>query len=187
MDKKIRLVLSLVLIIGIFIAVLFVANSLANNPALIEFVTGFGYIGVTLIAIVAGLNTFVPLPAATFTPVFIASGLTIPLIIFFLALGTLIADFIGFMLGHVGRDLIMAKYPKIFSFVTNIQENHQRLIIPVVILYASFVPFPNEAILIPLALAGTKFKSLIIPLIIGNIIHQAVIIYGIQSILGFFS
>jgi membrane protein YqaA with SNARE-associated domain len=175
------------LIIAIFIGVLFVANSFSDNPALLEFVAGFGYIGVTFIAIVAGLNTFVPLPAATFTPIFTASGLSIPLIIFFLALGTLIADFIGFMLGHVGRDLIMVKYPKIFAFVTNIQENHQKLITPVVILYASFVPFPNEAILIPLALAGTKFKSLVIPLIIGNIIHQAVIIYGVQSILELFS
>jgi membrane protein YqaA with SNARE-associated domain len=185
MNKKIKLVLSLFLIIAIFIGVLFAANSLSNNPELIEFIANFGYFGVIFTAIVAGLNTFVPLPAATFTPLFIASGLSIPLIILALALGTLIADFIGYMLGHISRDLILSKYPRIYAFVTNIQENHQKLIIPVVMLYASFVPFPNEAILIPLALAGTRFRSLIIPLIIGNIIHQAFLIYGIAEINSF--
>jgi membrane protein YqaA with SNARE-associated domain len=182
MNKKIKLVLALVFIIAIFIGVLFVANSLADNSALIETIASFGYFGVIFIAIVAGLNTFIPLPAATFTPLFTASGLLIPLIILALALGTLIADFIGFMLGHVSRNLVLSKYPKIFNFITNLQQNHKKLITPVVLLYASFVPFPNEALLLPLALAGIKFRSIIIPLVIGNIIHQALIIYGISSI-----
>ena len=182
MKKYLKSLVTLILIIVVFIAVLITARSLSENPYLLETISQFGYPGVMLVAIIAGLNTFVPLPAATFTPLFTASGLSLPLIILTLALGTLIADFIGYMLGHVSRDLIITKYPKIFSFATNIQQNHQKLIIPLVALYAAFVPFPNEAILIPLALAGTKFRTLLIPLIIGNILHQAVIIYGISSI-----
>jgi membrane protein YqaA with SNARE-associated domain len=182
MKNKTKLVLSLVLIIAVFVGVLFLANSLSDNPKLIEAIAQFGYLGAIFIAIIAGLNTFVPLPAATFAPLFVASGLSLPLIILALAFGTLIADFIGYVFGHLSRNLINRKYPKIVSFITNIQKNHQELIIPIVALYASFVPFPNEAILIPLALAGIKFRSLLIPLIVGNIIHQTVLIYGISGL-----
>jgi len=182
MNKKIKLVLSLFFIIAIFIGVLFVANSLADNSALIETIADLGYLGVVFTAIVAGLNTFVPLPAATFTPLFVASGLSIPFIILALSLGTLIADFIGFLLGNVSRNLVLDKYPKLFNFITNLQEKHQTLIIPAVVLYAALVPFPNEVLLLPLALAGIKFRSIIIPLIIGNIIHQTLIVYGISNL-----
>jgi membrane protein YqaA with SNARE-associated domain len=185
MKQNVKLVSSFILIVLIFVGVLFAANSLSDNPALLETIADFGYVGVLVTAIIAGLNTFVPLPAATFTTLFLNSGLDLYLIIVVLALGTLIADFIGFMLGYISRDLVLRKYPKIYSFATNIQENKQHLIIPVVILYAAFVPFPNEAILIPLALAGTSFKTLLLPLIIGNIIHQVVLIYSIGGISNF--
>jgi membrane protein YqaA with SNARE-associated domain len=187
MRVHIKRLLALILVAAFFVGAIVFANSLTNNDAVIGVVDQLGYLGVTLIAIAAGLNTFVPLPAGTFVTVFTAAGLWLPLIIFFLALGTLIADGIGFLFGHVSRDLIANKYPKLFAFITEVQTNHHRLIIPVVIVYAALVPFPNEVILIPLALAGIRFRTLLIPLIIGNIIHQIIIIFGVQTILGWFT
>lgn len=166
----------------IFGTALYYAQTLTESSAIISLVEKFGYFGVLITGIVAGLNTFIPLPAATFAPLFIGAGLSVPLIILGLTLGTLIADSIGFALGHVSRELIETKYPKLFSFFTTLQQEHSKWIIPVVILYASFVPFPNEAILIPLALAGVKFRSIVIPLVIGNLIHQIILVYGITTI-----
>jgi len=148
----------------------------------VALVERFGYLGVLLTGIVAGLNTVVPLPAATFTPIFLNAGLTAPLIIIVLAVGTLIADAIGFALGYVSREMVETKYPKLFRFFTELAQGKTKYILPVVILYAAFVPFPNEAILIPLALAGVRFTYLLIPLIIGNIIHQALFVLGVSNI-----
>ena len=187
MKKTVKLILTASLILAVFVAVIFIARSLSNNPQLLEFVAGLGYFGVTFIAIVSGLNAFIPVPAATFTPIFLEAGMVLPLIILFLVLGTLIADFLSFILGRVSREVVISKYPKTFDFVTKLQKNHRGLIIPVVIIYASVVPFPNEALLIPLALSGIKFKTLIIPLIIGNTIYQTVIIYGVNGLLSLFT
>lgn len=181
MKKTLKLALTFILLIIIFVGVLFFTKEISGNSELISFIAKLGYPGVTLTAIIAGLNTFVPLPAATFTPLFITSGLSIPLIILSLAIGTLIADFIGYVLGHVSREIIMEKYPKSFDFVQNLQEKHQKLISPILFLYASFVPFPNEILLIPLALSGIKFRKIFIPLLLGNFVHQAVLIYGVTN------
>tara|TARA_B100001989_G_scaffold247442_1_gene219651 strand:+ start:1281 stop:1856 length:576 start_codon:yes stop_codon:yes gene_type:complete len=182
MKKQLRLAATILAIIIVFCVMVFFSESLASNETVIHLTDKLGYLGVTIVAIIAGLNTVIPLPAATFTPIFQSAGLALPFIIFFLALGTLIADSIGFLLGHVSKDLVETKYPKLFSFITNIQENHHRLILPVVTGYAAFVPFPNEVLLIPLALAGIKFRYLLLPLIVGNIIHQAVLIFGIDGL-----
>lgn len=170
----------------IFGVALYLANLLTESSAVLLLVERFGYVGVLLTGIVAGLNTFVPLPAATFAPLFISAGLSVTMIIIVLAIGTLIADMIGFALGHVSRELVQTKYPKIFNFFTELQANHTTLIIPMVILYAAFVPFPNEAILIPLALAGVRLRVLVIPLIIGNIVHQTLFVYGVTNIFTLF-
>lgn len=167
---------------SIFGLALYFAQMLTENGTVVSLVERFGYLGVLVTAIIAGLNTFVPLPAATLTPIFVEAGLALPILIFVLAVGTLIADGVGFALGHVSREIIRTKHPKIFDFFTNVQEKHSKWITPVVILYASFVPFPNEAILIPLALAGAKFRYLLLPLIIGNIVHQMILVFGVDAI-----
>jgi uncharacterized membrane protein YdjX (TVP38/TMEM64 family) len=184
MKNKLKFILITLLILAIFVGVLFVAQDISDNAKLQELVAEFGYLGVLFIAIVAGLNTVVPLPAATFIPIFTAAGLSIPLIVTTLAVGTFIADVISFVLGYTSRELIKEKYPKLFKFFYNLQNNHKRLIFPVVITYAAFVPFPNEAILIPLGMSGVKFKNLIIPLIIGDIVHQALLAYAVVSAFG---
>jgi membrane protein YqaA with SNARE-associated domain len=53
------------------------------------------------------------------------------------------------------------------------------------LLYAALVPFPNEAILIPLAISGIKFRYLVAPLLIGNMLHQAILIVGVDSLTRF--
>jgi membrane protein DedA with SNARE-associated domain len=96
-----------------------------------------------------------------------------------LAAGTLIADFTSFFLGRLSRELIIHKHPKIVGFVTTWQAQNSRWTFVLVTLYAAFVPLPNEVILIPLGLTGVSFKNLIIPLILGNLLSQLVLVYGI--------
>ena len=172
----------IVAIVLILIGVLFAARSLSENPAALHVLSEFGYFGVVVTAIIAGLNTFIPLPAATFTPLFMAAGLSFPLIIVALAVGTLIADYIGYTLGRVSREVFIEKHPKSFAFFSRLQEGNRWLLFLVVLLYAAFAPFPNELILIPLALSGLRFITIIVPLLIGNLMHQTIFSYGITSL-----
>jgi membrane protein YqaA with SNARE-associated domain len=183
MNTFTKSVLSITFIVVIFAASLYFALYLSESSAVQSLVQRFGYLGVLLTGIIVGLNTIVPIHAATFSPIFITAGLPLSMIIFFLAVGTLIADMLAFALGHVSRDFVKEKYPKIYGYATKIHTEKSHLLIPIVTVYAAIVPFPNEAILIPLALAGTNPKKLIIPLIIGNIIHQTLFVSGVTNVL----
>ncbi len=172
---------ALVLLI-IFTAFFFLAQEFTTESTIQLLIQDFGYIGVMIAGIIGGLNTFIPIPAASFTPLFIAAGLSLPLIILMLTLGTLIADYVGYALGHVSREIIKLKHPKLFTFFLTLEEQHHHFVLPLVFFYAAIMPIPNEIILIPLALSGIRFRTMIIPLVFGNLISQAVLSYGFTSL-----
>jgi len=177
--KHQKAVITLVLFVITFTVFLYLAQSMSQSEQVQQLVSSFGYIGVVIVAVIAGLNAIVPIPAATFAPVFVAAGLSIPLVIIALTIGTLIADFVGFFLGRLSRVLIEERHPKIFAFITNFRENHAKWTLLFVAVYAALAPLPNEIILIPLALTGIRFTSLIIPLLIGNFFHHLLLVYGV--------
>ena len=160
----------------------FLVQSVSQNELAGRLVADFGYIGVVILAVIAGINTLIPLPAATFVPVFVAGGLYLPFVIAGLVLGTIIADFTSYIIGHWSRSIVSRKYAKIFSFVSALNKTKHRLILPLVFIYAAAIPFPNEAIIIPLGMAGVRFSHLLLPLLVGNIVHQTLLAYGINNI-----
>lgn len=135
-----------------------------------------------MIAIIGGLNIFVPIPAVTLTPVFTASGLYLPFVILALTAGTLIADYIGYLFGNVSRPLLYNQYPKIIAWLENKITTKPTLLIPITFLYAAFIPLPNEVLVIPLAVLGIKFRRILLPLIFGNLLNQAIYATSIQTI-----
>ncbi len=185
--KKITPFLGIItVLIVIIIVVLFAAQYIESSDTAQTFVTKLGYIGVTIIAVVTGLNVIVPIPAFTLTPIFTTAGLSLPGIILALAIGTLIADVLGFLFGNWSRGHIYKHYPKVIGFLENVYIRSPHLIVPVIFLYAAFMPFPNEVLVIPLALLKVRLRLLILPLFLGNLIHQAIYAYGMQGIFGWF-
>jgi membrane protein DedA with SNARE-associated domain len=176
----------LLLIIPVFLLVIVGALALAEyvllNPGAQALIAQAGYLGVVATAIIAGLNAVVPVPAATFTPLFTAAGLSLPLIIAALVVGTVIADLIGFWFGRWSRDAVADRYPRTHQYFTTLVAERRWLVMPMVIAYAAFVPFPNEAILIPLAIAGVSLSHILPAVVIGNIIHQAYLAVGFSSL-----
>lgn len=179
--RTVRLVLLGVLLFGLFLGALFLAQYVEHNAAAQALVSQFGYAGIVFLALVAGLNVILPIPAASFTPVFLAADLSMPLIILSLVVGTIIADFIGYLIGRFGHTFVSTHYPKTQQKLRTIREQHRRWLLPFVGFYAAFVPFPNEAMLIPLAVSGVRFSALLIPLLIGNAINQTILAYGINN------
>lgn len=158
------------------------AGYIQDSGAAQELVERFGYLGMLALSIFAGLNLFVPIPAATFTPIYTAAGFPLYGIIITLVIGTTIADSIGYLIGFAGKHAAKLQYPVLQQQIQKIVTEHHIYMIPFVFLWSSFAPLPNETIIIPLALIGIKFRALIIPLILGTIIHQTYLAYGISSI-----
>lgn len=163
------------------------ATFVSSNNGAQALVSKFGYIGILVISILAGVNIFVPVPAATFTPIFIAAGLSMPHIILLLIVGTTIADIAGYTVGRLSKDFASERYPKTYNRIFYMRQQHHKLLLPLVFAYAAFIPFPNEAFLIPLALVGVRLRTFIIPLVLGTAINQILLVYGIQNIFSIFS
>ena len=181
--KKIaRFTLLGLLITAVWVAALFLADYVATNDMAQNLTQQFGYVGILVVAIVSGLNVLVPVPAAAFVPVFTAAGFTIWLIIAVLVIGTTIADLIGYWLGRWSKEFVEDHYPKTFRRMKVLDERNHNLVLPIVFVYAALLPFPNEAIIIPLALIGFKFRTFLIPLVLGNIVNQTALAFGASNI-----
>lgn len=162
-------------------AAFFAAEYVTLNPGLQTFIASYGYFGVTLLAIVTGLNVLVPIPAAAAVPVFLAAGLSFWPIVIFLTIGTVIADFVGYIFGRLSRDVVHNKYPAQTKRFTEMYAKRRAWILPIIFLYCAFAPLPNEAIVIPLGLLGMRWYVIVIPLLLGNFVSQAVYAYGMQN------
>jgi membrane protein YqaA with SNARE-associated domain len=182
-QNKTRGLIAVILsVILVAVLALFLAEQIVSSPALQSFVAQLGYLGVILVAIIGGLNIIVPIPAVTLTPIFTASGLHLPFIILSLTIGTLIADYIGYAFGHFSRPVLYAQYPKVVSWLEEKITTKPTLLFPITFLFAAFLPVPNEVLVIPLAILGIKFRRMILPLLLGNLVNQTIYATGIQAV-----
>lgn len=175
------LLLVAVLVVVVVLSLL-TADTITRSTEIQSFIARLGYAGVVAVAIIGGLNIFVPIPAVTLTPLFTASGLSLPLIIGSLTLGTIIADYIGYLFGTVSRSYLYTQYPHIVSWLEEKIVTRPRLLFPLTFLYAAFVPLPNEVLIIPFAVLGIKFQKLFVPLLLGNCINQTLYAVGFQTV-----
>jgi len=179
-------IVSVIAVVAIFIGAIVLSQWLSTSAEAVATIERFGYLGLLGVGVASGLNFIVPIPAATFSALYSAAGLATLGIILALGFGTLIADMIGFWIGTKLRLLVNDSYPRISSYAKKVAAKSTYYVFVFVLLFASFVPFPNEAILIPLAISGVKFRYLVLPLIIGGILHQTILIVGIDTVTRFF-
>lgn len=177
-----QLFLIVLCITVVFVAAMFAASYVQENDAVRALVNQFGYLGILIISIIAGINIIVPIPAAAFVPIFTAAGYSLVVIIAIIVIGTVIADSLAFLLGALGRESTKKQYPEMYQKLKRINEKHHHLVLPVVFLYAIFAPIPNEALMVPLALLGFSYYKLIIPFTLGTIVLQTALALGANSV-----
>lgn len=182
METVVRYSLLLVIIIAIVAGVFLTAQYVAQSDDAIIMVEKFGILGIIFVAFIGGLNIIVPIPVATLTPIFEAANFSLPVIIIALVIGTSLADMAGYGIGRLSRHASSTKYPEFQKRLQDFSIRHHRLILPVVIVWASIVPLPNEVLLVPLGLMGYGFRLLILPLIVGTIFHQTLYAFGISNV-----
>jgi membrane protein DedA with SNARE-associated domain len=178
--------LKLLLVISSYLVIItlafFTANYLVSHPEAGARLASIGYPGVFVVAFIAGVNLFPPIPAAAITPLLTAAGLHMVPIIAALSLGTLVADSVAYFYGASSRDVLLVTYPKAARILRTVTKKHPRLVPLIVFLFAGLIPLPNELIIIPLSILGTRFRAMVIPLFLGDIVSQAILALGIQHI-----
>ncbi len=179
---KTQWITGLLVVITITLGIAFLAEHLAPDHLDEALILQFGYVGIIIIGVIAGLNTFVPVPAASFTPLFLGAGFSFPLIILFLSIGTIIADIVGYIFGQWSREFFLSRHPRFFAYFSRQAERNTSHISLILFLYAAFVPFPNELMIIPLAFGGVRFRLMVIPLFIGNMLNHTMIALGVTSV-----
>jgi len=175
----------LVLSVSIYLSVL-LAQYVSTDDSSQKLIQDFGYLGILVISFVAGMNALVPVPAATFVPVFTAGGISLPVIILLLTIGTMAANLISFAIGLYGGNITETHYPHIQKKLLAFYKGKERWLPYFVLGFASLIPFPDEVYLIPLGIIGIKLRHFIIPLIIGTFIYQTLSAYGVDNVFKYF-
>lgn len=170
------------LIIAIIASAFFLAEYISTSEATRALVEQYGLFGMIVIAFIGGLNLAVPIPAASFSPVFAAAGFSLATIVASLVVGTMIADLVGFQIGRWGKRSTAAHFPKLHDSLVDLKRKHHHLILPGIFVFAAFMPVPNEIILIPLGLMGYHYWSLAIPLALGTVLNQSMYVFGFLSV-----
>lgn len=155
----------------------FVSES-AEAQAIVE---RFGYLGIVFISYLSGLNFAVPIHATAFVPIYM-SVFPLPGIIIAIIIGTTLADMTSYLFGYLGR-----RHTQVASYtwhkrISAIAERHRKLVYPLMFLWASFMPLPNEIPVISLSLLGYRLLPLSLVLVLGNIVHMTLLSLGVANV-----
>jgi membrane protein YqaA with SNARE-associated domain len=184
--KKYRKVLNalfFILLIGAALYASFLlAEYIATDPSSRELIQDYGYFGILLVSFVAGLNLFIPIPAAAFVPIFTAAGISLIEIILLLIVGTMAANLLSFYLGRFGGNITKNNYPHIQKKLTGLYSRHKKWVPYFVFAFSATIPLPDEVFLIPLGIVGVKLRHIIIPLILGTAVYQTIAALGVENL-----
>lgn len=160
------------LIIGV---ALWFAQFARDSDFVQALVFGYGYPAIFFISLISGFNILFPIPSPSFVPLFLESGLSLWITIIVMTAGLTAADLLGFFIGKIGRDVaVNSKWnqQKIVRRLEGMREKNFWVPIIFLFLFSTFVPLPNEIVVIPLAFIGYKARYLVLPLFFGHIIFN---------------
>lgn len=180
--KDILKAIALIAVIGFGI---FLGQHVVNDEAVRNFIQDLGYIGVFFIAYGSGFNLIIPIPAATFVPAFTSAGFEFWSVVSVMAIGLTAADLTVFLIGRAGREVKNAPTTGWAAKIEHLQKKHTRARWGILFLYASFFPFPNEVLLLPMGYLGARLRDVALPIVLGNFIFTILASRGILTLSNF--
>lgn len=160
---------------------LYLGQLARDNVFIQEAVRRFGYLGIFTVSLVSGFNLVVPVPAISFLPLFLESGLSAILTVLIIIIGMTVADLIAYYLGRAGRHLVIPKQPLVLN-LEKLKERYYWTPVIILVFYAAFVPLPNEVLVIPLGFLGYQLKHLLLPLLAGNAVFNVLSAVGVVGL-----
>lgn len=183
--KVLNLAVFLVVLAGGLFASLWLTQYVQNDDVSQKLIQEFGHIGILIISFIAGLNALVPVPAATFVPIFTAGGISLPMVIALLIVGTMAANLLTYAIGRYGGEITKSHYPNVQQKLLDAYQGKERWLPHFVFFFTALIPLPDEIFLIPLGVMGIKLKQIILPLFLGTVFYQTFAAFGIYNIFKF--
>lgn len=171
---------SLVMVIGI---AFYFADLARGNESVQKIIGGYGYIGIFVVSLFSGFNFVVPIPAISFLPLFLESGLSFSITIAVISLGMTTSDSVAYLLGNLGKKMISGSFAeKIESKIKIIHEKYNWAPLVVLFVFATVAPLPNEVLLVPFAFLNYRLLHILPILFAGNVFFNLLYSKGILSI-----
>ncbi len=180
--KILRATLFVILVIVVIIGSFYLSTIVASDEYAQSLVQSYGGMAVLLLSFVAGLNLLIPVPAATFVPVFTAGGMDLFSIIILLVAGAMAANLLTYALGRFGHAITNSHYPALQKKFTTFYTKHKNSLPYLIFGFAAFIPLPDEIYLIPLGLIGVGLRVIILPLTLGTIVYQTLASLGFSNV-----
>lgn len=180
--KILHLLLVSTIILLTLSAIVMVTQYVTGNSDAQGIIQDYGYFSIVILSFIAGLNIIVPVPAASFVPIFVAGGISLITIISLLVLGTMIADLVAYAIGRISKTFTATHYPALQTKITHLYTDRKHLLPYFVFGFSAFIPIPNDVYLIPLGIMGVPLRSIIFPLIAGTMIYQTLATLGIYNV-----
>lgn len=153
-----------------------------TESELLGHIQSFGYTGLFFTSVLSGFNLIVPIPIIAFYPTLIAAGFIPVWTIITISAGMVFGDLMGYLLGMSAQGTETAK--KWEKRVVSLEDKHPALLPLFVFTYAAVVPLPNELIVVPLAALRTPISMIFIPVLVGNVIFNSLVAFGVMGIVG---
>lgn len=185
MNKKIQKLIfqgiGLALVIGLAI---YLGHIARESEEIRQAVSSYGYAGVLVVAMISGFNLVVPVPAASFMPLFLESGLHYWTTLAIITAGMTIADTVAYFLGNMGRTAVSESTEnKFLNKLKKIHNDHKYAPLIILFFFAAFAPLPNEVLLIPFGFLGYKLRHVLPIVFLGNAVFNMLYTKGLTSIL----
>ena len=159
------------LLIVVFVALTVWLATIEPEGAFREFVLRYGYFGFFLTAFVGGLNFIVPFSHLIFIVPLLSSGLGLWVLILLGAIGTTCADAVGYGVGRTGGSAFRV-FDHIKTWGEKVITRYPKLAPVILIVWASFVPFPNEIFVIPAGFVRYGFLRTLSITFLGNLVFN---------------
>lgn len=182
-NKRLKQFLKVSLVVTVVLLGWWFSFRLKENEQIIELVRSYGYVGIFIVAIVSGFNLVIPIPAISFLPIFIASDLNLPLVFLTISVGVTIADTAAYYIGHIGRAVASGEVVKTIKRLEKWRERNPAMPFVVLFLFCTFVPLPNEMLVLPMGFLGYRLAYIIPIVFTGNFIFNLWYGYGLVNVL----
>ncbi len=181
--KIIKLVIQGISLIAVIGGAFYFADLARGNENIQRIITSYGYVGIFIISMISGFNFIIPIPAISFLPLCIESGLNLYTVIAIISLGMTVADTIAYFLGNLGKKMVSHTFSeKIESKIKIIHEKYEWAPLSILFLFASLAPLPNEILLVPFAFLGYRLRHIVPVLFAGNVVFNILYSKGILNI-----
>ena len=177
-------VLKILAVVALVVFTVWVNVRASEIEAVKDMVASAGYAGLLAASVISGFNLVAPVPVAVFYPFLIESGFDPVPTLATIAIGMTGGDFLGFLIGDTTRELAGHRLVRFRARTEARHARHRFLPLGFLFLYAAFVPFPNELVVIPMAFMRYSMARVMTAVLLGNVIFNTMVAFGVSWIFG---